>query len=76
MFSKGLVDIKNVVQIFHAYNTYNGVKITKKQFIQNLELKKDNKDFRQDIRILLPLDTDYDYDTAFNYVMREVLPFV
>ena len=58
VFSKGLVDIKNVVQIFHAYNTYNGVKITKKQFIQNLELKKDNKDFRQDIRILLPLDTD------------------
>ena len=76
VFSKGFANIENVATIFHAYNKYNGVKITKKQFIENLEQKFDNRDFRQDIRVLLPLDTDYNFDTAFDFVMKEVLPHI
>ena len=40
VFSKGLADIKKVVPIFHAYNEYNNVKITKKMFAQNIEGKR------------------------------------
>ena len=76
IFSRGLVDLENVVRIFHEYNKYNEQKITKNNFIQNMEDKKHNVDFRQDISALLPQDTDYDFDTAFDFVMRKVLPFV
>ena len=74
VFSKGLADIKDVAPIFHAYNEYNETKITKKMFAQNMNEKKSNADFRQDITALLPLDTDYDFDTAFDFFMREIIP--
>ena len=76
IFSKGLVNLENVVRIFHEYNTYNGVKITKKNFLQNMEEKKQNVDFRQDISALLPPNTDYSFDTAFDYIMGKVLPLI
>ena len=76
VFSKGLVNIENVVRIFHEYNKYNGQKITRKNFLQNMEEKQHNVDFRQDISALLPQDTDYDFDTAFDFVIHEILPFV
>ena len=76
VFSKGLADLEKVMYIFHAYNEYNGTKITKKLFIQNMKEKQHNTDFRQDISALLPLDTEYKFDTAFDYVMRQVLPHI
>ena len=76
VFSKKLADVKQVVPIFHAYNEYNKTKITKNMFLQNMEHKQHNKDFRADIRTLLPLDTDYDFDTAFDFFMREVVPYI
>ncbi|MEM7361675.1 MAG: nucleotidyl transferase AbiEii/AbiGii toxin family protein [Bacteroidota bacterium] len=76
VFSKGLVDIESVVRIFHEYNKYNDQKITKKNFIQNMKDKKHNVDFKQDISALLPPNTDYNFDTAFDFVMKKVLPLI
>ena len=76
VFSKGLADIKKVVPIFHAYNEYNSVKITKKMFQKNMETKKNNEDFRRDIRDLLPVGTDYSFDKAYDFFMREVVPLI
>lgn len=76
VFSKGMADIKKVIPIFHAYNKYNGVKITKKMFAQNMESKQYNKDFKADIRILLPPNSDYNFDTAFDFFMREIIPHI
>lgn len=76
VFSKGFADIEKTVKIFHAYNQYNNTKITQKMFSRNMLEKQNNTDFRQDIRVLLPMDTDYDFDTAFNFVMRRVVPLI
>ncbi len=76
VFSKGLANIEKVVAMFHAYNEYNGTKITRQMFIQNMQEKKNNADFRQDITALLPLDTDYDFGTAFDFFMREIIPHI
>lgn len=73
VFSRDLVDIDSVVRIFHAYNTYNGITITREMFLRNMEEKRQNEDFRQDIRILLAPNTAYDFDTAFDFFMREVI---
>jgi len=76
VFSKGLVDIAKVVKIFHAYNEYNGMSITKNMLIQNMEAKKNNADFRGDISALLPPGADYDFDRAFDFFMKEIAPLV
>jgi predicted nucleotidyltransferase component of viral defense system len=76
VFSKGLADIEKVVPMFHAYNKYNGTKITRNMFIQNMNEKKNNADFRQDITALLPLDTEYDFDTAFDFFLHEIIPHI
>lgn len=76
VFSKGLADIEKVISMFHDYNEYNKTKITKKMFIQNMEEKQHNVDFRGDISALLPADSDYDFDTAFDFFMRKVIPHI
>ena len=45
-------------------------------FVQNLKQKYENKDFRQDIRILLPVDTEYDFGVAYEYVVENVIPLI
>ena len=76
VLSQGLVDIKKVVAIFHAYNAYNGIKITNKLFRENMLNKQNNTDFRADIRLLLSPKAPYDFDVAFDYVLKKVLPFI
>ena len=76
VFIGGLADLEKVVHIFHRYNEFNGTKITRKMFQQNMEGKQHNIDFRQDISALLPPDTDYSFDKAYDFFMREVLPLI
>ena len=76
VFSKGLADAEAVMPLFHAYNKYNDVKITKKMFAQNMKEKQQNTDFRRDIRDLLPVGTDYSFDRAYDFFMREVVPLI
>ena len=76
VFHQGLVDTKKVVDVFHAYNKYNGIKITRKDFVDNLFKKRDNKDFRQDIRLLLPVDATYHFDDAFSFVIEKIVPCI
>ena len=74
VFSKGFADVEKTLTMFQAYNKYNEATITKKLFIKNMQGKKHNIDFRQDIRALLPPDLDYDFDAAFEFVMQEIAP--
>ena len=75
--SKGLADAEKTLTMFHAYNKYNETTIIKKLFVKNMQGKKHNTDFRQDIRALLPPDSDDDFDTAFDFfVMQEVVPLI
>lgn len=76
VLSQGWVDIAKVIRIFHTYNERNGIKITQRMFYKNMEEKQSKKDFRQDIVALLPVDTNYSFDTAFNFVMSEVATFI
>ncbi len=76
VFSKGLADLEKVVHIFHRYNDFNGTKITRKMFQQNMEGKQHNTDFRQDISALLPSDTDYSFDEAYDFFMRKIVPLI
>ena len=76
VFRKGFANIEDTLRMFHKYNKYNEAKITKKMFTRNMLEKQHNTDFRQDIRTLLPPESDYDFDTAFDFVMKQIVPLI
>lgn len=68
-----LVDIEQVVDIFQKYCTNGGIKISRKLFQENLELKKLNRDFQVDMNILLPHKTKWDFEEAFDFVQTNII---
>lgn len=48
-----LIKLNQVFEIFAKYCTYNVMKISREEFIKNLEQQKDNRDFYLDMIVLL-----------------------
>lgn len=71
--SKRCFTIQDVVNIFAKYCDYNKVKILGEEFIRNLEQKKDNRDFRSDMNILLPSKLGWNFDEAYQFVLDNVI---
>ena len=63
----------NKMQILSKYCTYNDVKVTGKEFLKNLELKKDHRDFHMDMSVLLPSKLHWDFDEAYQFVVDNVI---
>lgn len=68
-----LVNLDNVFDIFQKYCQYNKIEITSQNFIENLELKKENRDFRSDMNVLLPLRLNWNFNDSYDFVMKNVI---
>jgi predicted nucleotidyltransferase component of viral defense system len=68
-----LVNLDNVFDIFQKYCQYNKIEITSRNFIENLELKKENRDFRSDMNVLLPLRLNWNFNESYDFVMKNVI---
>ncbi len=73
VFNQNYLDAKKVIEIFQKYCEHNGVTISKKDFLENLEDKKLHKDFRIDMNVLLPSYIGWDFETAFNFVKEDLV---
>lgn len=73
VITKKLVNLENVFKIFSKYCDYNGGQISGEEFIRNLELKKNNRDFRSDMDILLPSKLNWNFDEAYKFVIENVI---
>jgi predicted nucleotidyltransferase component of viral defense system len=73
VFSKGFADVDEALKIFKKYCGHEGIKISKNLFLQNLELKRLNKDFQSDMNILLPHRIQWNFDEAFEYVKNKII---
>ncbi|MBI2792839.1 MAG: nucleotidyl transferase AbiEii/AbiGii toxin family protein [Gammaproteobacteria bacterium] len=71
--SQNLINIDRVIDIFQQYCTNDGLKVSGEQFKQNLELKKKNKDFQLDMKILLPSKINWDFEEAFDFVTQKII---
>ena len=69
----GLVDINQVVDIFKKYCTKDGIDISTELFRKNMLIKKLNKDFQVDMNVLLPHQTNWNFDEAFDFVLDFVI---
>ena len=72
VLSQNLINIDRVIDIFHQYCANDGLKISGDKFKQNLDLKKQNKDFQTDMNLLLPSNVTWDFDEAFEYVTENI----
>lgn len=68
-----LINLNRVFDIFHQYCTYNDVKITGEEFLKNLELKKDHRDFHMDMSVLLPSKLHWNFEEAYQFVIDNVI---
>ena len=68
-----LVNLDKVFDIFFEYNAYNNVKISGEDFIKNIELKKNHRDFNMDMRVLLPSKLHWNFDEAYQFVVDNVI---
>ena len=48
-----LINLNKVFDIFRQYCVYNNMKISRDEFLKNLELKKNHRDFHMDMSLLL-----------------------
>jgi len=70
---RNLINLNRVFDIFHQYCTYNDVKITGEEFLKNLELKKDHRDFHMDMSVLLPSKLHWNFEEAYQFVVDNVI---
>ena len=68
-----LIEVEKVIEIFGKYCDHNKIKITKRDFIESLEEKKQNRDFKMDMNLLLPINSNWDFDHAYDYVMKFIV---
>jgi predicted nucleotidyltransferase component of viral defense system len=68
-----LINLDQVFDIFSRYCTYNDVKISRDEFINNLEQKKEHRDFHMDMSILLPSKLHWDFEEAYQFVLDLVI---
>lgn len=76
VFSKELADINNVVKIFHQYCQNDGITINRDVFHSNMIQKRLNKDFQVDMNVLLPHQTHWNFDEAFEFVLKNVVSVI
>ena len=70
---RNLINLNRVFDIFSKYCTYNDVKVSSEEFLKNLELKKDHRDFHMDMSVLLPSKLHWDFDEAYQFVVDNVI---
>ena len=71
--SQNLINLDRVIDVFTKYCANDDLTITGDEFIKNLELKKDNQDFKLDMDFLLPQYRDWDYEKAYQFVVDNVI---
>lgn len=65
-------DWEKVVEIFQIYLESDKIRISKKEFEQNIRNKLTDRGFREDTRTLLRDGIEYDIDIAADFVLSEI----
>lgn len=66
-------EINKIIQAFEHYKKVSGVRISKKQYIKNIESKLQDPDFKGDVTGLLRPDIEFDFDQAWAYLLSTLI---
>jgi hypothetical protein len=68
------IDIKKLIQCYKSYMEYSVDKPpTQKQFLTNMEEKMTDKEFLDDIYIILKQGVEYDNERAWEVVKKDLI---
>jgi len=67
------IDIHKIIHIFHEYCRMNNTFISRKDFLENLANKRQHEDFKYDMNVLLPRTIEWDFETAYEYVINTII---
>lgn len=71
---KQQVDIEKLIHCYKAYMKFSVDKLpTQKQFIANMEEKMNDREFLDDIHVILKPDIEYDNEIAWEKVRNEII---
>ena len=68
-----LINLNRVSDILAHCCTYGGIKISREEFIKNLEQKKDNLDFHVDMSVLLLSKLHWNFEESYQFVVDNVI---
>ncbi len=74
ILDRGLIEVDRTIKLLEEYCKRVDEQITRAQFEKNLILKRDHPDFHFDMNSLLAIDTEWDFDAAFEMIMSEFVP--
>lgn len=67
------IDHPKMIDIFRKYCQNDNRIIFKDLFYENLEQKRTNQDFQTDMHVLLPVDSKWNFEEAFEYVLHNII---
>lgn len=73
VFKQMTINKKQVLEIFQNYCVYNNIMISKELFLENMKLKRLNKDFQIDMNVLLPHHIEWNFEEAFDFVVTHII---
>jgi predicted nucleotidyltransferase component of viral defense system len=68
-----LVNLDKVFEIYFKYCAKDNIDIRNKEFLKNLALKKSHPDFQSDMNALLPIELNWNFEEAYQFVVDEVI---
>lgn len=70
------INFESIVNIFFTYMQNGGTPVSYSQYLENLERKKENRAFNDDISSLLSpgLSSQYNTEEAYNLLFDEIIP--
>ncbi|MFH0909292.1 MAG: nucleotidyl transferase AbiEii/AbiGii toxin family protein [bacterium] len=74
--TEGKANGRQIVGTFRKYMEFGCIKVSHAEFAANLEAKRKHPGFTADLGDLLPVGTDYDFETGFAVLEREILPWL
>lgn len=73
VLKQNLIDINKVISIFKKYCAYNKQIISRDLFQENLDLKRNHRDFAVDIKPLLAQEVNWNPNEAFKIVKEKII---
>lgn len=70
------LDIKAIVHCFREYTSDQSQRISKKNFLTNMDQKLKSEIFLKDITPLLPYNVKFDPNTAYNIVREQLIEYL
>lgn len=71
--SQGLITVDNTLDIFKQYCAHDGTPISGAEFMKNLNLKKSHPEFHIDMRALLPVRLNWNFEEAYQFVVDKLI---